>query len=403
MTPRPDLSAGALASSWRERLSNISRNLTDFNESDDATLVRTSVDDPVSPYVGRTHAEAEKATNALRGLWQDYLALSAIVDQAHSLSRRSGFLTNRDAEVRDLLEGRSVELPSISVPVARRGLLDAAQTRSAATPAEVLASMTTAFSDLRDTVAEIAAADRSTGFRIRDARRRIADLSGWLNMTRIAIDPGVTWPGDIDRQGRDPLAASGSLDRLEADLAVTEAARDAAAQALAAIEERLRAASLGLASLCDVEARGTKARLDLAAIDLGDAEAPPAMPVTSGALADWLGTLRRISGDGRLKAADVGLSRLEASLSSALDAAGAALAAISAPMGELDDLRGCFRALRAKGVALGTGATRDHETRAKEALRRVPVSLAEAKRKVADYERALAGAVAGRATGGVRG
>ena len=126
--------AAELAREWRERISKIARNLTDFNDSEACVRVKGRMSDATTAYQGRTAEAAREALGALDALWQDYLLLSRVVDDADALAKRSGILSNHDGEVVAMLTGPSIKLPVVSVPVQQRGLLDSPEHQGRVAP-----------------------------------------------------------------------------------------------------------------------------------------------------------------------------------------------------------------------------------------------------------------------------
>ena len=130
--------AAELAREWRERISKIARNLTDFNDSEACVRVKGRMSDATTAYQGRTAEAAREALGALDALWQDYLLLSRVVDDADALAKKSGILSNHDGEVVAMLTGPSIKLPVVSVPVQQRGLLDSPEHQGRVAPQAVL-------------------------------------------------------------------------------------------------------------------------------------------------------------------------------------------------------------------------------------------------------------------------
>jgi len=382
--------ATELAAAWRERVAKIARNLTDFNDSEAAVRVKARMGDPASAYQGRTGAAAREALTALDALWQDYLMLSRVVDEADALARKSGLLANYDSEVVALLTTNSIKLPTVSVPVQQRGLLDSPERQGRVRPQAVLDSMIRAFDVARSTIAAIDAAESEGQRRAAAVRGKFRALQDWAAANGIALD-ATSLPA-LDASAGDPLAVMAALVAAEATVAALESQRDAAARELDALDARLRAATSALEALKAATVQARAAMDDCArrieaeglALEAGDD------------LTDWLESLRAARRTGRAKAVAIGLDKWDAARRARL----AAVAAVAAQAGRLvaaqADLAGRLGALRAKGRALAgrqptSAGLAALEEAAKTEVRRTPCNLSRAAVAVRAYEDALAG------------
>ena len=383
-----EMTAGALLALWDGRLSTVARNLTDLNDSDAMLLTRAGLAGD-RPWTGRTRAEAEGVAAAMDGLWQVYLALSAAVGEARDASRRLGFPAHRDAEVRRFLDGPSVGIPRTEVPVGARGLLDPVSSDDRLTPEEALRRMSDGFDAARSAIASVAAARDGLAGRVADLEARIDGLAAWQAATpRDAPHAALPAAGAAWGASSDPLGSAAELDRVEAAVVAAESARrreESEAAAFAADASAVR-------SRLDVMA-ATEADLATvvdALVAAVDCEWTVARAGEAARLSAWLDDVVRAAARGRTRAAAIGLGKLSAEAAACASAVAGALAAARRPLAELEDMRGWFRALRAKSAAAGNDAARACEARAKEELRRVPVRLAVARRLVDEFERALA-------------
>ncbi len=375
-----------LSEEWQGRLATIARNLTDFHESEAATRVRARLADPMRTYSGRTATEARRAAEALAGLWQDYLLVSKVVDEATALAHRSALLPSRDEDVVAMLTGPSIKLPTLSIPISERGLLDPADRQALARPADVLDMMTRAFLTARDTVAAIARAEDS-------AAPRVATLRAEIDALRQA---SLALPGALDLPAIDgdlnPLEADSRLSAIEAAVEIARAGRLEAERAVAALRIRLREAEATLATLAALVTRWRAARAEHAE-GLAD-PAPAHDPALDdvGSMGGWLATLEQTVSSGGLRAAGIGLDKWCEACRARTEAVREAHDGLRARLGALDDARGRLRALRAKRAAIGSAdpAVARLEAEAKAALARAPCRLAEAGRLLDAYEAALA-------------
>lgn len=106
--PRARLSMDRLVEKWRDRIDVVARNLTDFNDSEDWRYVRARIrshpNASTRPFIGKTAEIAKAVEIAFDGLWKDYLLVQSVVNEAASKAAKSSLLSNRDGEVRWLLE-----------------------------------------------------------------------------------------------------------------------------------------------------------------------------------------------------------------------------------------------------------------------------------------------------------
>ncbi len=368
---------------WRDRLATVARNLADLNGSDDVRRLRARLAG-ADPFDGVTLAVARRVAAALDGLWADYLLVSRTVDEAAALARRPLFGAPRDGEAAALLDGPSIRLPAVSVPLRARGLLDAAERSAAVTPAAVLDAMVEGFDAARRGAASIAAAATANRIKL-DALR--AEPAARDPAGRARLDAAAR---ALDR---DPLAASGLLAPLAAALSAARAEAEAAERRRAALVDGLARAGADLAALRGALDRRAAARRDAASLVVlpsaedgaGDAAAD---------LAAWLDRLAAVGAGPHGDAAAVGLGRWADACTAARGAAEAEAAEISARLRERDDLRGRFRALRVKADALAArnGAAAPGSAAAAAALDAQPFDAPRARALLADYEAGLGAA-----------
>ncbi|WP_237477245.1 hypothetical protein [Lichenibacterium dinghuense] len=361
---------------WRDRLAAAARNLADLNGSDDVRRLRARLAGE-GAYEGATLAAARRVAAALDGLWADYLLVSRTVEEAAALARRPLFGQSRDGEAAALLDGASIRLPAVAVPLGARGLLDAAERSAAITPAAVLDAMVEGFEAARRGAAAIAAAATAGRLKL-DALRAEpaaaeAPLAARLDAAARALD-------------RDPLAAAGLIAPLAAALAARRAEVGAAGRRRAALADGLDRAHADLAALRDALRRRDGARRDAA----GLLDLPPAVDGADD-LAAWLDRLAAAGAAGQGDAALVGLERWSQGCAAARGAAEAEAESVAARLRERDDLRGRFRALRAKAAALAAREpAAPHSSAVAAALDTRPFDAARARALLAAWEDGLA-------------
>ncbi|MGI8802612.1 MAG: hypothetical protein ACR2KV_10635, partial [Solirubrobacteraceae bacterium] len=180
-------------------------------------------------------------------------------------------------ELRDLLEGQSIELPRREVPLAERALLGGADRCS---PAELLRRMSAAFDEAKTAVARISGAWEARAPRLDAVRRAQAEAEGAAVEESGRADLAVTAARLERLAGRlttDPLAvAPAEIDSLAAAVARIRADLDASA----GLPARIAGARELLGRLEAAGHAAAAARAELIA-KITDAAPPPA-PVDPG-------------------------------------------------------------------------------------------------------------------------
>jgi hypothetical protein len=392
----PGANAGELARQWRERISKIARNLTDFNDSEACVRVKSRMNGAGRGFSGLTAAAAKEAFGALDGLWQDYLLLSRVVDDADALARKSGLLSNNDAQVVAMLTGPSIKLPVVSVPVQQRGLLDNPERQGLAEPQAVLDSMIKAFDVARSTVAAIDQADSALHARTSALGAALEELKTWTRAEGVDLGPAVL-PA-VNSLESDPLGGLDQIAAAEKAVEALTAQRAAIAAEVVKLEAELAKASADLDALrAAVGEAKTLAAQCASAFDGATPALDPATERSVGELATWLETLSATRKAHRRAAARIGLSKWQEARATPANAARETIEACRRLIAAREDIVGRLRALRAKGQALATAralppSLADLEVRAKTEVRNIPYAPLRAEAAVKAYEDALAAA-----------
>ena len=157
----PSTSTGA-SPTLHQASERISANLVDLEiDSGRQLLEATKLE-------GQSAIRWAAASQALTELWRRHGLLESLLTRADELRR-----SRRTDEVDALLSGRSIELTSSEVPIARRELLASAQDTERCSPDELLASMSAAFDEVKTVLSEIGSAWERLVPAIDDARRRL--------------------------------------------------------------------------------------------------------------------------------------------------------------------------------------------------------------------------------------
>lgn len=387
---------------WQARLRRIDDNLVALETDPVCTLLEAQGD----TLEGVTHDRVVPALAAMRELFGQRSLLDDVLERATKL--RSGlnrmFPGDRLREIERLLRGPSIALPPVETPLARRGLLDAAETTTTITPEQLLGAMVSSFEQARDAVSVVDAAwSRLTPESDRAAAEtdRLQAVAGALGQDASAPLATVRAQLEMVRQriARDPLGAtraltddiSGRLVRLGQQLAALQARRDgvgADLQRAHVLLADLRAAHQRAAAAharCEGQVEGVAGTSRPAPLDAGRIDG----------LAQWLATLDSTVAGGHWAPAGVGVGRWLAAAQAALSEEQAVERGSTAPLDRRDELLGRLvarrqqaRTLAARGTNLDPGAEQVAD-RAERLLRQVPTPVEDAAPLVADYEARL--------------
>ncbi len=380
----------------RTSVTTISRNLMEYGETEVVKTLRARFKDPTNGYMGVTGEKVARAIKTLDGLWNSYLLLARVVEQATDLNAKNGLFRNTEDEVREVLEGDSIEMPAEHIPIASRGLLSTAAKVERITPTELLQAMEQQFCAARDCVNKISGAIASAKPRLTTIKQEaatLANLAKSLGATSRLPDHMEQVLGSLDS---DPLGCAAEIDRLESELGkeriLLEAIENERTETRKALE---RARSL-VTELRELSARSTAAIEETKKRIL---QPEGLMLPISGeevtSLAAWLDSLEGNAAEGRYGAVKVGLTKWVAESELRLTAEREAYAKNQAALDEIAELKGIFKALcakaaalKAKGVSL-SDSLRETADEAENILKTSPFDLKLGRCAVQAYESAL--------------
>jgi hypothetical protein len=314
--------------------------------------------------VGESAARWAAASARMTELWRGLALLDATLERARA---RRGVRRLRPAQLdqlRELLDGPSIELSSAAVPLADRVLLAGVTATERCSPAALLVRMAEAFDVSRAAVVEIGGVWATLSPPVGAARRLLADAE------RRAAEQGESARVDLVDAGRrlGRLAAALSRDPLAVDPEeVGELGR-----ALEAIRLDLEAtaAMAGDHVALIARARGVLAELRAVA-RAGEA--------ALGALEATLDEIAALAGAGAWREARVGLDAWMVGARAMLADGRRALCAHRAPLEARNRLRGMLDAYEVKASHLGLIEDRDLAeifARARRELYTAPTDLA---------------------------
>lgn len=389
---------------WRTRLQRIDDNLMALETSPVCMLLEQAQEGGLE---GATRARVAPALAAMRELFARRGLLDEVLAKASEIRRGLNRIWPGDGlkDIEQLLRGPSITLPPVETPLARRGLLDAAQTTSAIAPDQLVTAMVASFEEARDAVAAV---DQAWNQLTPEVTRAAAEADRLQALAHTlghdATTPLAAVRAQIDavrvRIARDPLGATDALtqgvaSRLEglgAQLGALQARHDQA-------ETDMARAHVVLAEIRTTHERAVAAdRRCAGEIEEAPQTPPRPAPVDVGrltGLAQWLTTLDTTLAQGRWPAAGVGVTRWLTAAQQILADEQAAEQAGCALLDRREELLGRLLARRQQALALAArGRALDPELetlgrRAESLLRAVPTPLARAAALVSDYEERL--------------
>jgi hypothetical protein len=361
----------------------------------DGSYVRQVLDS--ATLTGQTRQRWDAASATLAGLWQTYLAYTAVVDRVAELgggTRRPG---KKDLpELTELLTGASVTLTRAPVPLARRDLADTG--RESLTLVSSVAAMRRAFTEVAAVTSAVEAVWADVGSRLDAAAEELARLRPLVTGLgdEVAAASGAAESGlESLRAGMnaDPLALwhDGRTDTCAADR-LREQVRGLAARV--AELDRLRAqAQRRIDALKAATAAAQAARQDTAAAWQRAGQRITGLPPLPPGIAEPpLASLTALATAGRWTRLAAELDRCERELAVAVDQTHDSERMVATALGRRDELRGLLDAYKAKAARLGVSESADLAGRYDEAhalLWTAPCDPAAAEAAVARYQQAI--------------
>lgn len=348
---------------------------------------------------GTTKDLVEPAMAGVRQLWQFFAMFTDLLRKAQDLRGTGRLKESRAVELEQLLTGPSIKLPAKQIPLAQRGLLTAAETDDAITPADLLRAMSGAFEAAKQAVLIVENAWDKLLPGVTTASEEFASL---VRLSKeLALEPDAEMIALHERIRRyktmvlsDPLGMTDTFDRDV--LSVIGAAR-------ARLEEQkrqrdtipadLKKAQLLVGEIEDLIARGAAAL----AITREKIKNPEGLKEPLGAdiltleprgLVPWLARLQILADTPRWQTARRGLDQWLTTAGGTRDAAEAILSANETPYQLRSELRGLLEALKVKAALTGLSEEPDVSRlyeQARTLLHTAPCDLTAASAKVSEY------------------
>ena len=346
---------------------------------------------------GQTRERWDAVSATLAGLWETYLAYSAVVDRVAVLGTGAHRPAKKDLpELDSLLTGASVPMPSGTVPLARRNLSDtgvhsvtlmdavAAMRRSFSEVAEVTSAVETVWAQMGERLdaaaAELAAALPGAAGLGEELEAALHDAQASLQAARGAVnaDPLGLWSG-----GR-------------ADTATADRVREQVAGLTSRIAELDRVRSQARRRIDGLNAAvsaARSARADAVTAWHRAAQRIEALPPPPPDIAEPpLDNLAALAAAGRWLALATELDRCDSALAAAVKQTEDCERSAATGLANRDELRGLLGAYKAKAARLGVAEDADlvaSYDQARELLWTAPCDLTAAAAAVARYQRAI--------------
>ena len=390
---------------WNRRLTAMADNLMSLQSESTYRALTGSGGATKVQITGQTAARVEPALAAIRVIFEQFGVLHATIERASKLREGLPSLFGGDekiAEIYQLLFGRSVEPPAVDVPFAQRTLLSGAPNPQRLTLEELLAPMTRAFVQARDSVLAVDRAWQEIAVRVAQAEEQIQRLDartqaagcGRGSAAALALASTSAVLAQSNEQLRvDPL---GAMTHLQFQVEPSFARLRNLVEAVEHAHRELQRAHDVLADLTAVHRDALGAAVEAKA-KIAPSKALP-QPVAEEKLTrlrDWLGQLDRRWSEGAQETATAGLRNWHDAACVLGKEDTAARDRNRAALEVRRELRGRLEALKAKARSIGVAEQPSIAAIANEAdsvLANKPTDMERAAAGVAAYSGAVNGA-----------
>lgn len=345
---------------------------------------------------GLTRQRWDAASATLAGLWETYMAYSAVVDRVVELGTGRRPAKKDLPELTELLTGTSVRLSRAQVPLARRDLADTG--RQELTLDAAVEAMRRAFTEVAEVTSAVEAVWTEVGGRL-DA---VAGELGRVGPQVAGLGDELAAAFDAARASLDSQRGGMNSDPLalwqggRADTSAADRLRDQVTRLAAQTAEldRLRAqAQRRIDGLRAAAAAAQAARQDAMAAWRRAAERITALPPLPPDVAEPpLASLAALAAAGRWSRLAAELDRCESELAASTAHIHDSERLVATALGRRDELRGLLGAYKAKAARLGVAEDGDLPARydqARELLWTAPCDLSAAEAVVAGYQQAI--------------
>jgi hypothetical protein len=352
---------------------------------------------------GQTRQRWTAAAATFAGLWETYLAYSAVVDRIAELGSGDRRPVKKDLpELTELLTGACVTMPGAPAPLGRRDL--AGTGRKALTLESAVAAMRRSFAEVTEVTSAVEAVLAAVGAPLDAAGEELArcrplvpglgeEIGAAFREAESALDSLRA------ASNADPLALlspGGMRSGDRVDTAAADRLREQVAALTPRIAELARLRGQARHRIDELAAAVMTARTDrqdaIAAWQRAAARVTPPPPLPPDIADPPLASLGALAAGGRWSRLQAELDRCEAELAASAASTGDLRETAAAAVGRRDELRGLLGAYKAKAARLGAaedtglGARYDQ---AYDLLWTAPCDLAAAESAVSAYQRAI--------------
>jgi hypothetical protein len=388
---------------WNSRLGAAAQNLMDLEAEPVYQQITGSGGMAKLRIAGATAARVEPALGAMVTVFRHFSLLNQTIQRADLLRRNLPTLFGSEQKLREideLLNGASIHLPPVTVPLEQRTLLSGVQDVECISPGDLLAAMVKAFQAAKDVVVAVDGAWHNLGLTLDRAGARI----GSLRARALAL--GETPPAELETAERtlqeirakilaDPLGASADLDaQLLAVVARVEAGLEERERIRREVAGGLNAARGQLDTLTALHRDSVAAFMEVREKLTGCGAPSPQADETVDGLRQWLDRLEKKHSEGLGDAMAVGLRNWNAAAEECVSKERSACIANRGLLEARNELRGRLDALKAKARAYGVAeddGLREAARQAEALLYTRPTPLDRAAAAVTGYERSLNG------------
>ncbi|BAY25817.1 hypothetical protein NIES2100_56250 [Calothrix sp. NIES-2100] len=393
-----------LLADWKHKIKVVSQNLLELQELPTYQRLCGSPGYPKIDLTGITATRVTPALEAMNDLFQYFDLLVQVVEKASKLRQElPRFLVSEQKveEIKQLLIGASIELPSVHTPLAQRELLSATHIANAIAPAQLLQVMNHAFSVARDAVLAVDTAWNHLDYILADAESQIYSLQNLAeSLDPNTLDELVQSQTAIaslrQRVEQDPLGVSAEVEQqIQPMLVKVKSVVEQALKQQRQIRERFAIAQNLLEKLTALHSSSlaTFAESQEKIVDYL-IQQPPLTNGELDALTQWLKRLETKLAEGLVNPVMFGLDNWMKKTQEYIASEQQAYTANSTLLDSRRELRGRLEALKAKALAKGLiedGKLSDLAEQAKQLLYTRPTVLDKAAELVSQYEKRLNG------------
>ena len=390
-----------LLTEWKHKVNTANQNLLDLSDLPAYQRV-TGTGNPPANLTGITQQRVSEALTEIDRLFEDMELLTATIDRAKRLRQQlpSLFISDESLqEIHQILTGKSIQLPMIQTPLAKRDLISSSQQLQAISPTEVLDSMMSAFTVARDTVVSVDDAWTELESQLITNHQSLIDLQQLAQRLQVSVSPALTLAqanfANLQTQiDRDPLGVSHTFNRDLAPLINhTRHELEALSKQSQWLQTEFVTARQKLEKLRELNQAAMSAQVESQIRIKHNLPMFPQLPPQDlSEISQWLGRLEISFQAGTISAVQVGLTNWLNKMEAYTHTAQSALTANRRPIDLRDELRGRLDALTAKALAKGKAedpVLADLAIRSREVLYSSPTALNLATELVRNYEQRL--------------